>query len=53
VAAYFESIDLPGFANWIRVQVQEEMFHALKFYDYIVERGGRVILQAIETPPTE
>ena len=53
MAAYFESIDLPGFANWMRVQVQEEMFHALKFYDYIIERGGRVSLQAIEAPPTE
>ena len=53
MAAYFESIDLPGFANWMRVQVQEEMFHALKFYDYIVERGGRIILRAIEAPPTE
>ena len=53
MAAYFESIDLPGFANWMRVQVQEEMFHTLKFYDYIVERAGRVILRAIEAPPTE
>jgi ferritin len=53
MAAYFESIDLQGFANWMRVQVQEEMFHAMKFYDYLVERGGRVALQAIEAPPTE
>ena len=53
MAAYFESTDLPGFANWMRVQEQEEKFHALKFYDYIVERGGRVALQAIEAPPTE
>jgi len=53
MAAYFESIDLPGFANWMRVQTQEEEFHALKFYDYIVERAGRVTLQAIEAPPTE
>ncbi len=51
MAAYFASIDLPGFANWMRVQVQEEKFHALKFYDYIIERGGRVILQPIEAPP--
>ena len=53
MAAYFESIDLPGFANWMRIQTQEEMFHALKFYDYIIERGGRVILRAIEAPPSE
>lgn len=53
MAAYFESIDLPGFANWMRVQVQEENFHALKFYDHIIERNGRVNLEAIEAPPTE
>ena len=53
MAAYFESIDLPGFANWMRVQTQEEEFHALKFFDYLVERAGRVALQAIDAPPTE
>ena len=53
MAAYFSSIDLPGFANWMRIQVQEEEFHALKFYDYIIERCGRVILQTIEAPPSE
>ena len=53
MAAFFESIDLPGFANWMRIQVQEEEFHALKFYDYIIERDGRVTLEAIEAPPTE
>ena len=53
MAAYFESIDLPGFANWMTVQVEEEMFHARKFYNYIIERGGRVILRTIEAPLTE
>ncbi len=51
MAGYFESIDLKGFANWMRVQTQEEQFHAMKFYDHIIERGGRVILQQIEAPP--
>jgi ferritin len=51
--AYFETIDLPGFANWMRVQAQEEMFHASKFYDFINERDGRVLLKAIEGPQTE
>ena len=51
MAAYFASSDLPGFANWMRVQVQEEEFHALKLYDYIIERGGKVVLQAIQAPP--
>ncbi|MEW6355437.1 MAG: ferritin [Planctomycetota bacterium] len=51
--AYFESVDLPGAANWMRVQVQEEMVHAMKFYDFINERNGRVLLKPIEGVPTE
>lgn len=51
MAAYFSCIDLNGFANWMRIQVQEEETHALKFYDHIIERGGIVTLQAIEAPP--
>ena len=50
MSSYFSSIKLPGFANWMRVQAQEELMHAMKFYDYIVERGGRVKLQAIDQP---
>lgn len=53
MSAYFESINLKGFANWMMVQAQEELVHAMKFYDYVVERGGRVILDAIEAPPSE
>ena len=53
MAAYFESEDLSGFANWMRVQFQEEQFHAMKLYDYIIERGGKVLLQAIDKPPSE
>ena len=49
--AYFRSISLNGFATWMHVQTQEESFHATKFYDFINERGGRVILQAIDAPP--
>jgi ferritin len=41
--AYFESIEMAGFGNWMRVQAQEEMAHAMKFYGYIVQRGERVI----------
>jgi ferritin len=51
--AYFRSLDLSGFANWMRVQTQEETTHAMKIYDYIDERGGRVILKSIATPQTE
>ena len=53
MAAYFESKNLKGFANWMRVQAQEELTHAMKFFDYINERRGRVYLEAIEKPPTE
>lgn len=53
MAAYFQSVDLSGFANWMRVQTQEEQFHAMKFYDYIIERGGRVILRPIDAPPAD
>jgi ferritin len=52
MSAYFQSINLPGFANWMRVQTQEELVHAMKFYDFINERGGRVTLQKIDSPPT-
>jgi ferritin len=53
MAAYFQSINLSGFATWMRVQTQEEMVHAMKFYDFINERGGRVNLGQIEGPPAE
>jgi ferritin len=51
--SYFRSLNLNGFANWMRVQTQEEMMHAMKIYDFINERGGRVILKAIKGPPTK
>ena len=53
MSAYFEETNLPGFAQWMRVQAQEEEAHAMKFYHFINERGGRVVLQAIEQPPIE
>ena len=53
MAAYYEASDLPGFANWMRVQAQEELSHAMKFYDYLVQRGARVVLDEIEKPPFE
>jgi ferritin len=53
MSAHFRSINLAGAANWMRVQAQEEMVHATKFYDYLLERGGKVTLTAIEGPETE
>jgi ferritin len=53
MAAYFDSVDLGGFANWMQVQFQEELSHGMKFFNHICERGGKVDLKAIEGPPTE
>jgi ferritin len=53
MAAYCESINLPGFAHWMQGQSNEEMEHAMKFYGFVNERGGRVVLHALEQPPTE
>ena len=51
MSAYFDTINYGGFANWMRVQFQEEQFHAMKMFDYITERGGKVVLAAIDAPP--
>jgi len=53
MAAYFKSINLDGFANWMQAQYQEESDHGFKFYHYILQRGGRVALALIDAPPTE
>ncbi len=51
--AYFKSLNLNGFANWMRVQTQEEISHAMKIYGFIDERGGRITLKAIDEPQTK
>ena len=51
MSAYFEGAHLPGGARWMRLQSREETSHAMKLFDYVLERGGRVVLQAIEQPP--
>lgn len=50
MAAYFESVNLMGFGQWMKLQAQEEMFHSMKFFNHIVERGGSVQLLAIKEP---
>jgi ferritin len=50
MAAYCESANLPGFAHWMRTQAREETEHAMKFYDFILDRSGRVVLQTIDQP---
>lgn len=51
MSAWFQAQGLPGFANWMRIQFQEETMHAMKFHDFVLERGGRARLQAIDAPP--
>ena len=53
MSSYFESVNLPGFAQWMKAQAQEEMVHAMKIYDYVIERRGRMLLGAIEAPPSQ
>ena len=53
MSSYFQSTNLGGFANWMRVQTQEELTHAIKIYDYVNERGNRVVLKQVEEPPSE
>ncbi|MCK9223716.1 MAG: ferritin [Candidatus Muirbacterium halophilum] len=50
MSAYFAQKGLPGFASWMHVQYQEETFHAEKFFNHILERGGSIELQPIEKP---
>ncbi|WP_243362805.1 ferritin [Fundidesulfovibrio terrae] len=50
MSSYFQDMGLVGFANWMQVQEQEEKFHATKFYNYTIERGGRIKLQTLEAP---
>jgi len=53
MAAHCEASNLPGSAQWMRVQSQEELSHAMKLFDHVVDRGGRVTLQAIQQPAAE
>ncbi len=53
MCAYAQKLGLPGVANWMKVQAKEELTHANKFFDYIIERNGKVMLSAIENVPVE
>ena len=53
MAAYFHAKGLDGMAQWMKAQAQEELGHALRFFNHVNERGGRVELLAIEKPQTE
>ena len=53
MAAFFETKNLKGFANWMNVQAQEEWAHGMKFFNFINDRGSAVKLQQIDAPKTE
>lgn len=53
MSAHFESAGLPGFAQWLRLQSDEERAHAMKFYEHLLDRGGQVKLAPIAAPRTE
>ena len=53
MAAYFESHHMSGFAGWYKIQSNEEFKHAMKLFEYIISRGEKVVLTAIEAPQTE
>jgi len=53
MSAYCETLNLNGMAAWLRGQSKEELEHAMKFFTFVHDRGGRVVLQAIAQPPTE
>jgi len=53
MSAFFQSRSFEGMAQWMRIQAQEELAHAGKFFDFINDRGGRVILAPVQGPKTE
>lgn len=53
MSAWCEDANLPGAAHWLQAQAQEEQSHAMKFYGYVHDRGGKVTLEAIAKPEQE
>lgn len=53
MSAYLEAANFNGFAQWMRMQSKEEVNHAMKLFDYVNDRNGRVVLKALEQPPTD
>ncbi len=51
MSAWCEDQGLKGFARWMRLQAEEEKEHGFKLFDYLVDRGGKVILGALDAPP--
>ncbi|MFA6988972.1 MAG: ferritin [Candidatus Gastranaerophilaceae bacterium] len=53
MSSYCSSVGLEGFAHWMNIQQQEELFHSTKLYNYVINRGGRAILETIVKPQSE
>lgn len=53
MSSFFKSVSLDGFAAWMHSQAQEELMHAMKFYDFIIQRGGRSLLAQVDAPPSD
>jgi len=53
MSAYLNDLSLVGFSNWMRAQYEEEKFHAIKLYDYVLERDGKIKLEQIKAPQQE
>jgi ferritin len=53
MAAYFHSVSLDGMGHWMRCQAHEEMLHAMKFFDHLIDRGGKVKLQDLKQLKTQ
>ena len=53
MSAHFEAENLEGFAHWMRLQAKEELAHAMRLFDHVARMGGRVLLKAIDQPPSE
>jgi ferritin len=53
MAAWFDDRNLPGMAGWMRVQAREEATHAMKIFDHLLDRNGRVKLRPIPQPPVD
>ncbi len=53
MSACLDAMNLSGMASWMRIQAQEELQHALKFYDFVLERDGRSLLEKLDAPKVE
>ena len=53
MAAHFEAMNLEGFAAWMKLQAQEELGHAMRLFDHLNRRGGKIVLKAVGEPPAD